>query len=125
MAAENSPKKKRSKNDVPSSVKESNRYTTKSFSIPPTTHTYSHLRTFVEVAITLTKEDKLKEFIAAIKLLLTNGKIMDTNFALAPLKHNTTTKKPKLILAADDVPVNFTHLRQYAYTLGNCIFKKK
>jgi hypothetical protein len=74
MAAKNSPEKKRTKNDVPSSVKESNQYTTKSFSIPPTAHTYSHPCTFVEAAITLTKEDKPKEFIAAIKLLLTNRK---------------------------------------------------
>ncbi len=52
-------------------------------------------------------------------------KILDTNFALAPLKHDTATKKLRLILAADNVPVNFTHLGQYAYTSGNCIFEKK
>jgi hypothetical protein len=62
-AAENSPRKKRTKNDVPSLAKESNRYITKSFSIPPTAHTYPPPRTFVEAAITLTKEDKPKEFI--------------------------------------------------------------
>jgi hypothetical protein len=28
-------------------------------------------------------------------------------------------------LAADDMPVNFTHFGQYAYTLGNRIFEKK
>jgi hypothetical protein len=69
----------------------------------------------LEAAITLTKEDK------AIKLLLSNGKILDPNFALAPLKCNTATKIPKLITAEDDMPVNFTtscsmpslHLRKY------------
>ena len=126
-AAENSPVKKKTKSAsvLPSSVKESNRYTTKSFSITKTVHKYDHPRTYVEAAITLTKEDKPKEFIAAIKSLLANGKILDPHFALAPLKRDTTTKTPKLITAEDDVPVNFTHLGQYAYTSGNRIFEKK
>ncbi len=125
-AAENSPEKKRTKSaKVPSLVKESNRYTTKDFSIATTAYKYDHPRTYVEAAITLTKEDKPKEFIAAIKLLLSNGKILDPNFALAPLKRATATKKPKLITAGDDVPVNFMHLGQYAYTSGNRIFEKK
>ena len=46
-------------------------------------------------------------------------------FALAPLKHNEATTKPKHITAIDDVPVNFTHLGQYAFTSGNRIFEKK
>jgi hypothetical protein len=71
------------------------------------------------------KEDKPKEFIAAIKLLLINGQILDPMFALAPLKHNEATTKPKHITAIDDVPVNFTHLGQYAFTSGNRIFEKK
>jgi hypothetical protein len=71
------------------------------------------------------KEDKPKEFITAIKLLLTNGQILDPMFALAPLKHNEATTKPKLITAIDDVPINFTHLGQYAFTSGNRIFEKK
>ena len=125
-AAENSPVKKKTKSaNVPSSVKESNRYTTKSFSITKTVHKYDHPRTYVEAAITLTKEDKPKEFITAIKSLLANGKILDPHFALAPLKRDTTTNIPKLITAEDDVPVNFTHLGQYAYTSGNRIFEKK
>ena len=126
-AAENSPVKKKTKSAsvLPSSVKESNRYTTKSFSITKTVHKYDHPRTYVEAAITLTKEDKPKEFIAAIKSLLANGKILDPHFTLAPLKRDTTTKTPKLITAEDDVPVNFTHLGQYAYTSGNRIFEKK
>jgi hypothetical protein len=126
-AAENSPVKKKTKSAsvLPSLVKESNRYTTKSFSITKTVHKYDHPRTYVEAAITLTKEDKPKEFIAAIKSLLANGKILDPHFALAPLKRDTTTKTPKLITAEDDVPVNFTHLGQYAYTSGNRIFEKK
>ncbi len=70
------------------------------------------------------KEDKPKELIAVIKLLLTNGQILDPNFALAPLKHNKATTKPKLITTIDDVPINFTHLGQYAFTYGNRIFEK-
>jgi hypothetical protein len=79
-AAENSPEKKRTKSaKVPSLVKESNQYTTKSFSIATTAYKYDHPRTYMEAAITLTKEDKPKEFIAAIKLLLSTGKILDPN----------------------------------------------
>jgi hypothetical protein len=105
-------------------VRATNRYTTKSFSITQPEHTYANPRTFVEAAITLTKDDKPKEFIAAIKLLLTNGKILDSHFALAPLKPDTSTKT-KLLTTEDDVPNNFTHLGQYAYTSGNQIFEKK
>ncbi len=105
-------------------MRATNCYTTKSFSITQPAHTYVHPRTFVEAAITLTKDDKLKEFIATIKLLLTNGKILDSHFALAPLKPDTSTKM-KLLTTKDHVPINFTHLGQYAYTSGNCIFEKK
>jgi hypothetical protein len=125
-AAENSPDKKKSKRvEIPSGMKASNRYTTSSFSVAKIAHKYIHPRTFVEAAITLIKEDKPKELITAIKLLLTNGQILDPNFALAPLKHNDATTKPKLITTIDDVPVNFTHLGQYAFTSGNRIFEKK
>jgi hypothetical protein len=48
-----------------------------------------------------------------------------THFALAPLKRDIATKTHNLITAEDDVPVNFTHLGQYAYTSGNRIFEKK
>ncbi len=106
-------------------MKASNRYTTSSFSVAVSAHEYTHPRTFVEASITLMKEDKPKEFIAAIKLLLTNGQILDPMFALAPLKHDEATTKPKLITAIGDVPVNFTHLGQYAFTSGNRIFEKK
>jgi len=106
-------------------MKASNRYTTSSFSVAKIAHKYTHPRTFVEASITLMKEDKLKEFIAAIKLLLTNGQILDPTFALAPLKHNEATTKPKLITAIDDVPINFSHLGQYAFMFGNRIFEKK
>jgi hypothetical protein len=51
----------------------SNRYTTKGFSLTPTAHSYSHPLTYVEAAICLTLEDKPKEFINAIKLLLQNA----------------------------------------------------
>ena len=55
-APENSPKRKRTKNiNVLSSIKESNWYTTKSFSIATMAHSYDHPCTFVEAAITLTK----------------------------------------------------------------------
>ncbi len=118
-------KKKNKSANVPSSVKKSNRYTTKSFSIAKTVHKYDHPCTYVEAAITLTKEDKPKEFITAIKSLLANGKILDPHFALAPLKRDIVTKTPKLITAEDGVPVNFTHLGQYAYTSGTRIFEKK
>ena len=56
----------------------------------------------MEAAITLTKEDKPKEFIAAMKSLLANGKILDPHFALSPLKHDIATTKPKFITAEDD-----------------------
>jgi hypothetical protein len=54
-------------------MKASNRYTTSSFSVAKIAHKYTHPLTIVEASITLMKEDKPKEFIAAIKLLLTNG----------------------------------------------------
>ena len=100
-------------------MKASNRYTTSSFSVAKIAHKYTHPHTFVEASITLMKEDKPKEFIAAIKLLLTNGQILNPMFALAPLKHNKAMTKPKLITAIDDLPVIFTHLGQYAFTSGN------
>ena len=126
-AAENSPEKKRTKNaEVPSGLKTSNRYTTKSFSVAKIAHKYTHPRTFVEASVTLISEERPKEFIAAIKLLLTNGQILDSNFALTPLKmHEGAKAKQKLITSIDDVPVNFTHLGQYAFTSGNRIFEKK
>ncbi len=71
------------------------------------------------------KEDKPKELITAIKLLLTNGQILDPKFALAPLKHDEATTKPKLITAIDYVPVKFTHLGQYASPLGMEFSKKR
>jgi hypothetical protein len=90
--AGNFPAKKKNKSaDVLRSVKESNQYTTKSFSITKTVHKYDHPRTYVEAAIALMKEDKPKEFIAAIKSLLVNGKILDPHFALAPLKRDVGT----------------------------------
>jgi hypothetical protein len=117
------PLKKKTKST--SSLRSDTRYTTNPSSLTPKIHVYAFARTFVEAAITLKSEDKPKEFIAAIKLLLTNGKFLDTNFALAPLKHDTKTTKPKLILMEDNVPLNFTHLGQYTFTSGNRIFEKK
>ena len=95
-AAENSPVKKKNKSaNVPSLVKESNQCTTKSFSIAKTVNKYDHPCTYMEAAITLTKEDKPKEFITAIKSLLADGKILDPHFALALLKRDIATKTPK------------------------------
>ncbi len=102
----------------------SNRYTTKGFSLTPTAHPYSHPLTYVEATICLTLEDKPKEFINAIKLLLQNAKFLDPNFGLAPLK-NTTSKPVRIIMIEDNVPSIFTHLGQYAFTSGNKIFEKK
>jgi hypothetical protein len=111
-AAENSPEKKRTKNtEVPSGLKTSDRYTTKSFSVAKIAHKYTHPRTFVEASVTLISDERPKEFIAAIKLLLMNGQILDSNFALTPLKMLEGAKaKQKLITLIDEVPVNFTHL---------------
>ena len=37
---------------------------------------------------------------------------------------NKAMTKPKLITAIDDIPVNFMHLGQYAFTSRNRIFEK-
>lgn len=122
---ENSPTKKKPKGATATGAqKPFNRYTTNSFKIPSTAHVHTHPLTFVEAAICLTSEDKPKEFIVAIKLLLKNAKFLDPTFGLAPLK-NLPGKQTKLILAEEDVPTNFTHLGQYAFTSGNRIFEKK
>ena len=60
----------------------------------------------------------------AIKLILKNAKYLDPNFGLAPLK-NLPGGQKKIIMAEDDVPTNFTHLGQYAFTSGNRVFEKK
>jgi hypothetical protein len=49
---------------------------------------------------------------------------LDPNFGLIPLK-NLPGKQSKIIVSEDDVPSNFTHLGQYAFTSGNQIFEKK
>ena len=121
---ENSPFKKKSKN-TNSSLKPKTRYSTSAFSLTQKVHVHTYAKTFIEAAITVKSEDKPKELIGAIKLLLANGKYLDSNLALSPLKHNINITKPKLILREDDVPVNFTHLGQYVYTSGNRIFEKK
>jgi hypothetical protein len=100
------------------------RYTTKGFAIPSTTHVHSHPITYVEAAICLTSDNKPKEFIMAIKLLLQNMKYLDPRFSLVPLK-NLPGKQSKIIMSEDDVPSNFTHLSQYAFTSGNRIFENK
>ena len=88
-------------------------------------HVHTYAKTFIEAAITLKSDDKPKEFIAAIKLLLANGKYLDSNLALTPLKHNINIMKPKLILKEDDIPINVTHLGQYVYTSSNRISENK
>ncbi len=62
----------------------------------------------MEAAICLTSDNKPKEFILAIKLLLQNAKILDQNFGLTPLK-NLLGKQTKIIIAEEDIPSNFTH----------------
>jgi hypothetical protein len=119
----NSPQKKKTKN-VAGALRTSNRYTTKGFAIPPTAHVHAHPLTFLEAAICLTLEDKPKEFIMAIKLLLKNAKYLDPQFGLPPLK-SIPRKQSKIIFSEDDIPSNFTHLGQYAFTSGNRIFEKK
>jgi hypothetical protein len=101
-----------------------NRYTTKGFAIPCTIHVHSHPITYVEAAICLTSDDRPKEFIMAIKLLLRNATYLDPHFGLVPLK-NLPGKQSKIIVSEDNVPSNFPHLGQYAFTSGNQIFKKK
>jgi hypothetical protein len=101
-----------------------NRYTSKGFSLTPTDHPYSHPPTYVEATICLTSEDKPKEFINAIKLVLQNAKFLDPNFGLAPLK-NTTGKPIRIITTKDDVPSNFTHLGQYTFTSGNRFLRRR
>ncbi len=117
------PQKKKTKNAA-GALRTSNRYTTKGFAIPPTAHVHAHSLAFLEAAIGLTSEDKPKEFIMAIKLLLKNAKYLDPHFGLAPLK-TIPRKQSKIIFSEDDIPSNFTHLGQYAFTSGNRIFEKK
>lgn len=115
LTGENLPFKKKSKN-TSSSLKSTTRYSTSAFCPSQTVHEYTHAKMLIEAAITL---------IAAIKLLMTNGKYLDPNMAFTPLKHDITITSPKLILREDDVSVNFTHLGQYVFTSGNRIFEKK
>ncbi len=122
----NSPEKKKKKGPA-GAPRTKNCYTTTTtakFAITPTTHIYKNPRTFAEAAISLTSEDKPKELIAAIKLLLKNGKYLDSNFRLTPLK-NVKGTKPKIILTEDNVPLNFIHLGQYMGTSGRQIFEPK
>ena len=121
--SENSPVKKKTRN-IAGVQKNYNRYTTKAFTIPKTAHVYVHPITYIEAAICLSSDDKPKEFIVAIKLILKNGKYLDHNFGLGPLK-NLPGIQTKVIVAEDDIPTNFTHLGQYAFTSGNRIFEKK
>ncbi len=69
-------------------------------------------------------DDKPEEFIMSIKLLLTNTRYHDQHFGLVPLK-SLPGNQTKIIVAEDNILSNFTHLGQYAFTSGNCIFKKK
>ncbi len=68
----------------------------KGFSLTPTAHIYSHPLTFVEATICLMLEDKPKEFITAIKLLVQNAKYPNPHFGLAVLKSNSG--KPSKII---------------------------
>ena len=124
LTTENSPLKKKTKNTT-STIRSDIRYTTSAFSVAQKAHVHTYGKTFIEGAITLSSEDKPKEFIASIKLIITNGKYLDPAFALSPLKTNNGNTKSRLITKEDDVPTNFTHLGQYIHTSGNRIFEKK
>jgi hypothetical protein len=87
-------------------------------------HAHTHPLRYIEDAICLTLDDKPKEFIVAIKLILKNGKHLNHNFGLVPLK-NLPGTQTKVIADKDDVPMNFTQLGQYAFTSRNRIFEKK
>ena len=67
--------------------------------------------------MTLKLEDKPKELISAVKLILTNGQYLDENFGLTPLK-KVDGSKSKIILRGDDVPNNYTHIGLYMGTSG-------
>jgi hypothetical protein len=121
-----SPKKKKTKGPA-GALHAENRYTattTAKFTLPSTTLSYSYLCMYAEAAISLSLEDKPKELIAAIKLLLCNGRYLDPHFWLTPLKA-VDSMKPKIILKEEDVPLNFTHLGLYMGTLGRQIFEPK
>ncbi len=86
----NTPEKKKKKGPAGAlRIKNCNTTTTTAkFAITPTAHIcYKNPHTFAEAAISLTLEDKPKELIAAIKLLLKNEKYLDSNFGLTPLKN--------------------------------------
>jgi hypothetical protein len=92
-----------------------NQYSTNGFSLAPTAHINSHLFTFVEAPMRLASEDKPKEFITASKFQAQNAKYLNPHIGLAPLKSNPG-KPRKIIIAEKDVPSNFSHLDQYAFT---------
>ena len=121
----NSPEKKKTKGTA-GALRAENRYT-KTIAITPTrpaTPSYLHQCVYAEAAITLSSDDKPKELIAAIKLLLQNGRYLDPQFGLAPLKAIGGTK-PKIITKEDDVPLSFTHLGLYMGTSGRQIFEPR
>jgi hypothetical protein len=122
----NSPDKKKKNGPAPALCAE-NRYSaqaTAHFALASATHIYKHLRTYAEVAISLTSEDEPKELISAFELLLRNGRYLDPYFGLTPLKAAEGTKQ-KIITKEDIVPLNFTHLGLYMGTSGRQIFEPR
>ena len=48
-----------------------------------------------------------------------------THTSVSPLWKTIPGKQSKIIFSEDDIPSNFTHLGQYAFTSRNKIFEKK
>ena len=91
LTGENSPFKKKSRN-TSSSLKSTTRYSTSTFNLTQKVHEHTYAKTFIEAAITLKSEDKPKEFIAAIKLLMTNGKYPIPTWHSPPSSTTSTSR---------------------------------
>jgi len=87
-------------------------------------HNYRHPRVVIEGSARLEKEDKVKEFLDLVGILLTNGKIVDQFFAIAPVVMGTGKK---YLREAKDVPVNMTSLGGYIKISEKCLraFERK
>jgi hypothetical protein len=91
LTGENSPFKKKSRNNS-SSLKSNTRYSTSAFIFTQKVHAHTYAKTFIEAAITLKSKDKPKEFIAAIKLLMTNGKYPIPTWHSPPSSTTSTSR---------------------------------
>ena len=80
----NSPEKKKKKGPSGAFRAENCYSTTAKFAITPTAHIYKNPYTYAEAAMTLKSEDKPKEIISAVKLILTNGQYLDKTSGSLP-----------------------------------------